>query len=202
MSKLEYREQVIDFVRKELIGPDPVAPDIQTNGEEILTIDPPRIRYSAGVLFPQETQTELTLDLSSDDIEKDEPNEEIQSTEIFVSDFVESSVSRSINEPPDEDDDPVSLANSFMPSAMGLTSLILFPNKGLRILVKAATYHLHAREYLNKSGEIKQAKQYLRIPLESCLEISLENIQANERKIIKEKILRNDGIASGLEINI
>ena len=38
---------------KELVGPSPGHPAIQINGEEILRPqDPPRQRYSAGILFP------------------------------------------------------------------------------------------------------------------------------------------------------
>ena len=46
------RDQLIEFVEREFIGPDPIDwPDMtQSNGEEILTSDPPRIRYIAGIL--------------------------------------------------------------------------------------------------------------------------------------------------------
>lgn len=52
------RDQLIEFVEKEFIGPDPIDwPGMtQSNGEEILTTDPPRTRYIAGILFPRETK--------------------------------------------------------------------------------------------------------------------------------------------------
>jgi len=59
------RDQIIDFLRKELIGPDPVPPFVQSNGEEILITDPPRLRYGAGILFPQKTIAEVSTDPSS-----------------------------------------------------------------------------------------------------------------------------------------
>jgi len=37
------RDQLFDFLKKELIGPDPVPPFVQENGEEILTNEPPRL---------------------------------------------------------------------------------------------------------------------------------------------------------------
>lgn len=51
------RNQLLGFVEREFIGPDPIDWEglIQDNGEEILVTDPPRTRYIAGVLFPQET---------------------------------------------------------------------------------------------------------------------------------------------------
>jgi hypothetical protein len=51
------RDQLIDYIEKEFIGPDPIDwPGMtQNNGEEILTTDPPRTRYIAGILYPRET---------------------------------------------------------------------------------------------------------------------------------------------------
>lgn len=51
------RNQLLDFVEREFIGPDLIDWEglVQDNGEEILATDPPRTRYIAGVLFPQET---------------------------------------------------------------------------------------------------------------------------------------------------
>ena len=52
------RDQLIEFIERELIGPDPIDwPGMtQANGEEILTTDPPRTRYIAGILYPRETK--------------------------------------------------------------------------------------------------------------------------------------------------
>ncbi len=50
------REQIIDFLRRELVGPDSIPPLVQENGEEILENDSPTVRYGAGVLFPKQTQ--------------------------------------------------------------------------------------------------------------------------------------------------
>ena len=51
------RDQLIEYVEKEFIGPDPIDwPGLtQENGEEILITDPPRTRYIAGILFPRKT---------------------------------------------------------------------------------------------------------------------------------------------------
>ena len=51
------RDQLIEFVEREFIGPDPIDwPGMtQGNGEEMLSIDPPRTRYIAGILYPRET---------------------------------------------------------------------------------------------------------------------------------------------------
>ncbi len=62
------RDQLIDFVEKEFIGPDPIDWEgmTQENGEEILRTDPPRTRYLAGILFPQCT-TDIQVDTREDE---------------------------------------------------------------------------------------------------------------------------------------
>lgn len=58
------RDQLIDYIEKEFIGPDPIDwPGMtQNDGEEILTTDPPRTRYIAGILYPRET-TDADVDI-------------------------------------------------------------------------------------------------------------------------------------------
>lgn len=55
--KDDRRNQLLGFVEREFIGPDPIDCEgmLQKNGEEILTTDAPRTRYIAGILFPRET---------------------------------------------------------------------------------------------------------------------------------------------------
>src|SRR6185312_14992015 len=53
MTTTAVRKQIIDYLQRELVGPAPSFPAVQINREEILrSQDPPRLRYSAGVLFP------------------------------------------------------------------------------------------------------------------------------------------------------
>jgi hypothetical protein len=56
----DVRGDIVEFLRRELIGPDPGFPAQQLNGEEILRPqDPPRLRYSAGVLFPRKAGSDI-----------------------------------------------------------------------------------------------------------------------------------------------
>src|SRR5687767_9852083 len=50
----QVRASVMEFLHKELVGPDPRPEHVELNdGEEVLRPqDPPRLRYAAGVLFP------------------------------------------------------------------------------------------------------------------------------------------------------
>lgn len=64
------RDQLIEFVEREFIGPDPIDwPGLtQSDGQEILTTDPPRTRYIAGILYPAET-TDDNADMQEEECE-------------------------------------------------------------------------------------------------------------------------------------
>jgi len=61
------RDDILTFIKRELIGPDPVEPHIQVNGEEILINEPPRLRYGAAVLFPNTATLEKVDSTSTDE---------------------------------------------------------------------------------------------------------------------------------------
>src|SRR5690349_12012146 len=74
---LEVRKFVLDALRRELVGPAPGLPAVQTGiadasrvAEEILRPqDSPRLRYGAGILFPQRSTvtTQDSVSASADD---------------------------------------------------------------------------------------------------------------------------------------
>ena len=82
MDKSDHRRDgIIDFVKKELIGPDPVDwPGMtQENGEEILASDTPGNRYIAGVLYPRDSViSDLDTPDSEDDLQLDKAIEVIK----------------------------------------------------------------------------------------------------------------------------
>ena len=50
---MNVRKEIVDALRRELVGPSPGLPFIQLTKEEVLPPeDPPRLRYGAGILFP------------------------------------------------------------------------------------------------------------------------------------------------------
>lgn len=69
----ECRDQLIDIISREFVGPDLIDyPGLrQENGEEILASDPPHIRYAAGILFPQKA----TASVTDQSVETDEGND-------------------------------------------------------------------------------------------------------------------------------
>src|ERR1700676_5004788 len=57
MTTTEARKEIMEYMRREIIGPAPGFPAIQLNKEEMLRPqDPPRLRYSAGILFPMRSE--------------------------------------------------------------------------------------------------------------------------------------------------
>src|SRR5215510_13558862 len=75
MTTRETRDSIIDYLRKELVGPSPGFPAVQLNREEILRPqDPPRLRYSAGVLFPLKAAVATQFDTTEDMADAAEAN--------------------------------------------------------------------------------------------------------------------------------
>ena len=109
------RDQIIKIVEREFIGPDPVnVPGmIQENGEEILSSDPPRVRYIAGVLFPQKVKQD-------DNPQGNEPE------------IVEQDESEDTEEPPEKGsgrgevlqdaEELLNLSNAYQQSAISITA--------------------------------------------------------------------------------
>ena len=122
------RQRNSRFPRRGLIGPDPGLPAQQLNREEILRPqDPPRLRYSAGVLFPRkaavavaETATEAEGDLSTSGVsEGDAPDDDATVLGDPRAD------ARGEGEVPT--DQEVNRANEYLPSAMGISALLRLP---------------------------------------------------------------------------
>jgi hypothetical protein len=141
------RTQVVDFLRRELVGPDPRPEHLSLNeGDEILRPqDPPRLRYSAGVLFPggatvaeQEVVESSEVDLSTPEPEPaDEPDLPEGQEEPDL--LGEAASPGSASDPDEATEHEVNRANEFLPSAMGLSALIRLPPR-LKVTVKAAVY--------------------------------------------------------------
>lgn len=151
------RDQIIKIVEREFIGPDPVnVPGmIQENGEEILSSDPPRVRYIAGVLFPQKVKQD-------DNPQENEPE------------IVEQDESEDTEEPPEKGsgrgevlqdaEELLNLSNAYQQSAISITAA-LFPNDKVTVSVSAGTYST-IKETDSETG--KEHVKYPRHPIFWC----------------------------------
>jgi hypothetical protein len=143
-TNLENREEMLIRLRAEVVGPDPAGNPMQlsdnqdisweefrtarrqVSGEEIVWQDPPTKRFGAGILFPQgaddvlaETAAEDTSTTAADS--SDLRPEGMQSEE--ASGLSERERQAQFDNGDDADDEGVTLANAFRPSALGLSFL-------------------------------------------------------------------------------
>ena len=79
------RTQLLELVKKEFIGPDPIEwPGYkQANGEEILVSDPPRTRYIAGILYPQNEMEDASAEEEKTETD-DHPAEKLKVTNEYL----------------------------------------------------------------------------------------------------------------------
>lgn len=137
MGQDNRREQLIDIIYREFVGPDPIKYEglIQEDGEEVLSSDPPRIRYSAGILFPQgvlPTAAEAMEEGMADFL----PNADLH-TEETIEEGEEKKTGRS--ELLDETEELINLSNAFRQSAISITAAVK-RGKTIWVKVNAGTY--------------------------------------------------------------
>jgi hypothetical protein len=140
MTTNNVRDELLQYLRKEIVGPAPGFPVVQINGEEILrSQDPPRLRYSAGVLFPTRSEVPPQSDIDEKDMGDADtgPAEQGDGTnEIDREDLSDSA--NPVDQQPETDLD-LNLANQYLPSAMGVSTLVKVP-RHVDIKVQAARY--------------------------------------------------------------
>ena len=157
----EFRGALIDQLHKELIGPNPLPGDL----EEILD-ESPRQRYSAGILFPSNI-------LNNEAEDYDEDSGEIREMEGHEIDPAKKEARLSqaaVGEALDEYDDTITMANTYMPSAMGISFLCDNLPEGLKVVASAAIYKTAKRKVKEREFNV-----WVRNPLDlPVLTISLE----------------------------
>ena len=126
------RDQIINIIEREFIGPDPInVPGmIQKNGEEILSSDPPRVRYIAGVLFPQKVKQD-------DNPQENEP--EIIEQEDTAEPEASPEKGSGSGEVLQDAEELLNLSNAYQQSAISLTAAVI-PGTEITVSVSAGTY--------------------------------------------------------------
>lgn len=188
----QVRSEIVDFLRRELIGPDPGFPAQQLNREEILRPqDPPRLRYSAGVLFPRkaalavaETATEAEVESEGSAVSE---GEGLENEDTGLGD--PRADARGEGEVPT--DQEVNRANEYLPSAMGISGLLQLPRK-LRVCIRAAVYERASVPGLgrpDKSG--KWQHHWFRRPIDRTLDIDCSDFVA-AKPVVREFPIRTE----------
>ncbi len=193
---LNARDFIVDFLRRELIGPSPGHPAVQIDGEEILRPqDPPRQRYGAGILFPMRASV-LSQDGTAEDedvtgeAESPEPDEIVESL-----DYEPGAVEVSPGETPPDTERDVTLANEFLPSAMGLTALVEVPDC-IRVDVSAGIYEheeLAWQTRRDKDGREFYPKAWWRQPLTRSVDLFAAELVGDGTVVVEKTVLEENG---------
>lgn len=118
------REHIIKFIKEELIGP---ASSLTLHGYEegfdIPFREKPRSRYGAGILFPQKAQMKSQEEVSPDETDVSGNAQDTNGDTVYKPDSDRPGMADLTDQTP-ENDYEITLANEFLPSAMGLTALV------------------------------------------------------------------------------
>ena len=193
-SSEEVREYIADFLRRELIGPDPGLPAVQLSREEILRPqDPPRLRYSSGVLFPLSAGVAAQDDAEEDEVEAasvvDFSKDEMEGAEEVAGMGRDDLRSEAV-----ETDQGVNLANEYLPSAMGLSALVEVP-KQLRVRIAAARYEkeeLGGAGRINNKGDYVPYRTHWRVPIDAEFLFDRDELVGDSIQFAKRKIQIDD----------
>jgi len=195
LSADSVRRYIVDFLRREIIGPDPGFPAIQLNREEILRPqDPPRLRYGAGVLFP--TRASVGLQDAADEHELADASAESPAVDGVVDEDVEAlagGLRNASGGQPTDADYEVNRANDYLPSAMGLSALIQMP-KRLRVSVTAGRYErieLTGQGRTDASGNYHRAYAWARMPIHEEIIFDAETLAGAGHQIAQLPVLES-----------
>ena len=192
------REFIVDFLRRELVGPSPGYPAVQITGQEILRAqDPPRMRYAAGVLFPMRSHVLRQDETAGDeeapqDADSPHPDQIVEGSEPDRS--ADTQISAGDN-PPDTDRD-VTLANEYLPSAMGISALLEVPER-LRVDVSAGVYRNEELEWAartDRDGGKNYPKAWWRQPIDRSIELSSGDLLRIGTIAFERSVFDEDGL--------
>ena len=192
------RGDIVDFLRKELVGPAPGLPFCQLDGEEVLPPEsPPRLRYGVGILFP----TRLDVSVQEDAEAAPEIGEPQDEENVFLGEESELTGETDPNEDArgegqSETDQEVNRTNEFLPSAMGFTALVR--------VAGPLTLNLSAGRYASTkvADTVWNAKSgsspafWFRRPVNDSLRITPEELLAEDPVVITRAIDTGDNRAS------
>jgi hypothetical protein len=205
----EMRNRLVEFLRRELVGPDPVDGFRQADGEEILVSEPPRHRYGAGILFPQAARADRAGDAEptpgeTAGVEGGEDNgadDDLNAVEQTVENDTDLDLGEVGEDPAEAGDDTTSLANAYLPSAIGVSCFLKLPAAGVVVQIQAAVYKASKRVYKTKSGEDREGVQFERRPLTLApVAVAASELDGAGVRILRRGVKTTEGNATGLEV--
>lgn len=200
MTTRETRDAILEYLRRELVGPSPGFPAVQLNREEILRPqDPPRLRYSAGVLFPLKAAVASQLETSEEMAEAADANPPEDEERLDEpTELPDSPVDR---EQQPETDLDLNLTNEYLPSAMGISALVELPEV-LRVRISAARY-----EKQDLPGFVRSKKQntgsygWCRVPFTVEIDLPRQDLLGDDT-VTKELPVIGPNNGDGLKLYV
>lgn len=156
---MNVRDEIVSGVIKELVGPDPNPKyKDERTGQEILLASvhgSPKSRYGAGMLYPQQALNHGVVD--SDTNENLESENEIELKE--KGSELKENRGTGFHSGEEQDEEPVSMANQYLPSAMGFTVRFRRQKEDEIKLIIRSAYYLKGKgkmpkKQLDKSGKV------------------------------------------------
>ena len=205
---MKAREEVLETVKKILLGPNPLPLFKQDNGEEILFCDSPLKTYITGILFPQTKIPEGAEDAESDNVEvetaEDIPDETLGGTVSLIGE-------KNIAEPSIEEE--TSKINNFKQSAMGLTFCLPDHVGFFEVNVSVGAYDEKAAhvpmEKKDETGERKivfsekERKCYYRKQINSVLHFESSTLPDKSNKHKAYDLFDSEGkLIEGLQVTV
>tara|TARA_B100000949_G_scaffold228925_1_gene237153 strand:+ start:8899 stop:12417 length:3519 start_codon:yes stop_codon:yes gene_type:complete len=127
------RDQIVEDIKKEVCGPDPHPAYLDPDTREEILLErvhgSPKLRYGAGMLYPQ--STELAEVDENNEIEEEDDDDEVEAD-------VHNTRARLSDEP--DSDQSIGLANEFLPSALGFTCKLKYSENEIVVDVNSAWY--------------------------------------------------------------
>jgi hypothetical protein len=202
---MEIRDEIVEAVKKEIIGPSPNSHYLdEATGQEILLASvhgSPKSRYGAGMLHPQHSTI----------TEPDETDDSILSEgdDIPVKSNIEEN-GKHYNYTSDEGqaEEPVGMANQYLPSAMGFT--IRFNSREqddkIKLNILSAYYEKgkdkKPKKQVNENGNVEvyfnkgktfDSDYWVRRPISiEPLTYNINSLFSNEKKSVNQVLKQND----------
>jgi len=214
---MDIRSKLIDAINQEIIGPgsNPEYIDSKTDEEVLLRYvhGSPKSRYGAGMLYPKDTINPGETD-SGEQLVDESDEEELEPE---TPESLEKQHRKSASKDELDYEEPVGLANQFLPSAMGFT--IRFnekeSNSTVSLEIESAYYERvqddeYPKKYINSKGQVNivtnkegepllsdyWVRRPIKIePIRVQLETILDGNKKKDKKVLKKTDEGNDWLS-------
>ncbi len=208
---MNIRDEIVNAVIREIVGPDPLTKyKDESTGEEILLASvhgSPKSRYGAGMLYPQQAinnETEYESKIEDEDQEDNLDNlviEEDQDGDLTKNKRSNFGLSD------DQDEEPVGMANQYLPSAMGFTVRFLRQESAeIKLIINSAYYEKGKDKkpkkqlddegkivtLIDKDGNSFDSDYWIRRPIKpELLKFNLNSLIPENRKSYEQVIIKS-----------